>query len=725
VSTRLLVSAASALCLLIASPAVAATTRSGSFAAIAAPQPPSTDPSLADPIWKTGVTATDFIDFTTRKSAPHATTAYVLYDATHLYVGFVCEQRNVPLVATTTVNDSGSSVDDGVTVELDTSGVGKRTYTFGVNPHGVRFESSSESARFRPQWAAIAAPTAQGWNAQLVIPLEVLRGEPGATQSWRINLTRHLSQTNEDYTWAYDPTASSFDDPTFWPLLTNIAVAAHATRPKPHADVYGLASGGTDRKQFQTASGNFSAQNPRTTGLDLSIPFTNTLAFVGTLNPDFSNVEVDQQTIAPQEFRRGLSEYRPFFSQGSATIEPFAQIAVNGPADVPLYTPFIGTFDRGVKIEGSVGSQSIGALEVHGPGFDDTALAYGYGTPNQPFSFGISSIQSHHAEGSDTTTSIGLTRRNLHTGESTFVLDRFETGSFVSDPSLAQNFTVAETFSNQRITAFVDWKDVGPQYAPIEGYTRLADVRGPQALFSYNGVTGGAIKSYSLAAFGERLADRSGSAHEALALAQLSLTFRNLLTIGGGPVTSELRTYDRPYPFYTNPQSFVFNQHSFAIGYRDGTPTPIDFSYGFGPFAIPCSGTAPQAAFCGSSASLSAGFVQTTTTTTSRAFGPFALAAEYDTTRERATFGDADGQILRRLSITRSFGRDTSFALLLRSINGLGGYAQPGTNLAGSLHARFSNGNELYLNFGTPAAYRTLDRTIVKYVFHIGGGSGT
>jgi hypothetical protein len=62
----------------------------------------------------------------------------------------------------------------------------------------------------------------------------------------------------------------------------------------------------------------------------------------------------------------------------------------------------------------------------------------------------------------------------------------------------------------------------------------------------------------------------------------------------------------------------------------------------------------------------------------------------------------------------------------LRSINGIGGFSpRQGTNIAAAFHKRFRGGDELFVNFGTPADYTTLDRTIVKYVFHLGGDAGT
>ena len=64
----------------------------------------------------------------------------------------------------------------------------------------------------------------------------------------------------------------------------------------------------------------------------------------------------------------------------------------------------------------------------------------------------------------------------------------------------------------------------------------------------------------------------------------------------------------------------------------------------------------------------------------------------------------------------------------LRDINGLGGFAtsyQVGNNLAVAFHQRFPEGDELYINFGSPASGATLNRLIVKFVLHEGADEGT
>jgi hypothetical protein len=704
--------------------------RTTTLAAVRVEKAPAAAGDLGDPVWKTGVLIAGFTDLTTRGPAPLNTTAYVLYDARHLYVGVRNEQPGVPITATQSTNGAGAGLDDSDTVMIDTSGTGSRSYSFSVTPRGVRYQSSSESSRYTPNWNAYAKIDGTSWTAELVIPFDALRAESRAKQTWRINVTRHVAAVQDDYSWAYDAAAGSVNDPTIWPSLTGIVSDPGALRPKPHADLFALASAGADRRSFETASGTFAQQTPRIAGLDAVVPFTNTLAFVATLAPDFSNVENDQTTIAPQEFRIAYNEYRPFFAQGAHYVDPFPAIAVNGIQETPFYTPGIGTFDRGYKIEGVAGHSSIGVLDFAGAGFDDQAFGYELSNGAKTLSFDTRGVLAHHAAGNDSTVGVAVAQHDPRTGESLFAEMDTEhgTGAFFTQPGLAQRFMAGATLATQRLTLAAAWKSIGPQFAPVDGYVPLNDIRGPLFLGLLNeSANGGLVKTWSLVAYGDRYRDGSGAVHESNAIAQATVTFRNLLSISAGAQNSNLRIYDAPYPLYANPQELRFAQGSLSLGYRDGTPSPVDASYSAGPFAIQCFGLPSEPAFCGTASSLFVlAYLQQGSLSASRALGrSYTVSAELDATRERPFAGAPDGQQLRRLSLTRAFGSDASFALGLRSITGTGGYGVPGTNLAASFHARFKSQNELYLEYGTPAAYRTLQRMLVKYVFHVGGGTGT
>lgn len=654
------------------------------------------------PAWQNALKATAFENVTTREPAKYPTRAYFLYDDKNMYVAFHAAQSGVPIVATQTVDNAGVLSDDHVTFSVDTSGNGSRVYNFRATPKGVHDESSSENARYAPDWTSLAKTEPDGsYDVLMVIPFSDLRAQSAPVQRWKMNFSRFIATTNDQYSWAYEPTQTSVGDASFWPEIDGIKLVAAATRPKPHADIYTLASAGSQNRQFQNGIGNFIDTKPRGVGVDVTVPVTNTMAFVGTLNPDFSNVEQDQTTIAPQMFQRQYQEYRPFFAQGAQYINTLPQVTVNGIGDSLFYTPSIGIFNRGLKIEGTAGHNSVGALNVTGDGFNDTAFGYKYNRPDHTLGLGVEGVMANHTGLKDDTAGLSVDTNNPHSGQFTIAELKHENNSATG---AASYLFASEGVQTAKYFAAIDYRDIAPGFDPVDGYTAIDDIRGPRAIVAYNGVGGkyGFVKSWNGGLLVDRFVDREGQVREYDAGGNVGVTFQNQLSMmfSGGP--SGLR-------FDTSPSGVVvpFSLRQIMAGYKDGSPSPIDASYAWGPFG--------------------AGYLQQMTLSSSQQFGVYGISFEYDGTIEHASaLQPYDTQWLRRVSLTRSFGRNTSLAIGLRNVNGLGGFATPGSNLAVSFHKRFANLDELYIDYGTPAAPgNTIHRLIVKYVFHAGGATGT
>ena len=710
--------------------------------AVKAATAPSQDPALSDPIWKTAATADGFEDFTTQRPSRFPTTAAILYDDKNIYVGFTCDQAGAPITATQSVNDVGYGVDDEVTFSVDTSGSNSRTYAFTATPVGVRYEYSSESSRYQPRWSALAKVTSTGYRVMMTIPIADMRVSGSTIQRWRINFSRRVAAAGDLLTWAYDAGSNAYCanneqgatiycDATRWPTLSDIKIAGVSKAPPPYADVYGLGSIGGDRKLFETTPLNFTNENPRIVGIDdLTVPVTRTLSFVGTVGPDFSNVESDQVTIAPQEFSQQYSEYRPFFAEGASFVSALPGVNVNGNRYQMFYTPSLGILDNGIKAEGTIGQNSIGLLSAKGAGYNDQAFGYGFSDPDGTYGGYLQGVDAHHPGLVDQTAGIGLTYQNLHSGIQPIVNYSREAGTLVGDPSAASALALSTLLSHGRWQVGAVYRDVGPEYAPIDGYTSLNDIRGPQSFVVYNGVgsSKGDIKSYSLSTVADRFVDRSGAAHQIDLDESASITFKNLLGFSIGNSVGELRTYADAYPRYVDPRNQSFNQRSASLNYRDGTPSPTDLSYSFGPFAVQCAGVLDVPLPCARAVNgFTSAYTQQLDLATTRTFrGGYGVTVEYGGTVERGFVGVDDSQWLKRLSITRAIGSDGQLALSLREIAGTGGFALPGENLALSFHQRFKNQNQLYVEYGSPASFSTVQRVVVKYVYHIGsGGAGS
>lgn len=730
--------------------AIAAVVATQSFPATLAAHPLPLDPALTDPLWATGAlpTGSGFENLTTRTTTPHATSVDLLYDTSNLYVAFHVEQGTTPITATQRANDVGFGIDDFVGIGLDPSGNGSQVYFFETTPKGVRYQQASENARYKPDWQAAAKITGNTWNAVMIIPLKVLR-MGGGSHAWRINVIRGVAAVGEHYSWAFDGLMQdgtvggnwpTFADARYWPTLADLKLTSTSAqnRPKPRAELYALSSSGRDRKLFAQSNGQFLNQDIRNVGIDLTYPLTNTINFVGTANPDFSNVEIDQQTIAPQEFRRGLTEYRPFFSQGATFINSNAASGsvINAP-NLVFYSPGIGPFDRGEKIEGTFGKQSFGVLnfrgydQTTGNEFDDVAYGYRHAEPTRTFLYWADGVLAHHSVfGNDATTELGIAGRSLKTGFVWALDNAFESGSWVPKPGFARYATGFLDVHKPNYEVNFGYQDISPNYNPIEGFTNASDERGPNAFLSFNGSTP-AIKNDTVLFYGDRYVDRSGQVHQADSLFNIGATFKNGFSLNNvGTLVGLLRSYaledpsnpiyplgcndpNLPYGAFTGYPSYFcgrtdrYNLLGGGLGYRDGTPAPIDITYNEGPFG--------------------SNYLHLFGLTHSRPIGSrFSISGEYDNTLERSfATGKLGSQTLRRITLGETLGPDSNISVSLRSISGRGGFAVPGLNLAASFHRHFLNGDDLYVNFGTPAANQTLNRLIVKYVLRFGGGAGT
>ncbi len=703
--------------------------------------PPAQDAALTDPVWSTAVRATGFANATQREPARNATTALLLYDDKNLYVGFIAEQKDAPLTTSQAVNDVGYGLDDEVTISIDPSGSNSRMYAFTSTPAGVRYEFSSESSRYQPPWKTVASVTSDGYRVMMTIPLADMRVGNGKTQKWRINFSRYIAAHNDLLTWAYDAGSTSYCsnnsygttiycDSTRWPILTDIALSGVGKAPPPYADVYALGSAGGDRNVFETTPQNFTDQHERNFGLDATLPFTRSMAFVLALAPDFSNVETDQATIAPQEFAIQYTEYRPFFAQGSNYISSLPSIGVNGPSNQMFYSPSLGIVDDGFKVEGTAGQSAIGVLDTKGDGFNDQAFGYSFQKPDGTLQFALQGVDANHPDVTDRTLGIGSFYQNLHSGISAIVSYEQETGTLVSAPSLGHQLLLGEITNYGLWQYGVLYRDVGPDFNPVDGYTANQDIRGPQAFAVYTGIAKqqSAIKFYRFSVVADRFVDRSGAARQVDTSESAAIELKNLLKLTLSTDASELRTYSQAYPFYTGGTNFAFDTNQISLNYRDGTPSPTDAYYSFGPFAVACAGLPAFPLPCADAVNTyAAAYTQQYSLTTTRAFAHgLGVTLQYAGTLERPFTGVSDAQFLRRLSLTRALGGDAQVALSLQDINGTGGFAAPGTNLAVSYHKRFKNQSQLYFEYGSPASYHTLQRFILKYVYHIGaGGAGT
>ena len=302
----------------------------------------------------------------------------------------------------------------------------------------------------------------------MAIPLNVLHGAHAGT--WRAQFIRYARATGSETVWSFDAAQTGPDDVTRAGALT-VTVTGKAPVPKPRAAVYALgsiasaAAGGSD---FAHRGG-------------LLVPVTPTAAFFATLHPDYSNVELDQQSISPTVFQRQYSEVRPFFTQAASYYNTFNCDVCSG-YTTTLYTPAIPTFAQGYAFEGKQGNLGLAGFDAIADGRKDIATALDYTSPDTRWQGAFQHVTTALTGLIDNTNEIGANWTD-HNHLSAYANYSVENGTLVLDPGLATHFDAGGGYGSPHFAIYGSVRTTGPQFNPVDGFVSHPGIAG-YALYS-------------------------------------------------------------------------------------------------------------------------------------------------------------------------------------------------------------------------------------------------
>ena len=184
---------------------------------------PRIDGVLSDPAWEKAFAAAPFVLLGSGEPASQATRAWVLSDASHLYVGFECmEERPSEMLTTVTQRDGQTWLDDSVELFIAPRPEPKPYYHFIVNSDGVLRDEQGQDETWDSGAVAAAATTPGGWSVELMVPFADLRITAASAGDWRLNLCRDERPFGETTSWA--PTQQGFHEPGRFGWLTDLNV---------------------------------------------------------------------------------------------------------------------------------------------------------------------------------------------------------------------------------------------------------------------------------------------------------------------------------------------------------------------------------------------------------------------------------------------------------------------------------------------------------------------
>jgi len=283
------------------------------------------DGLLDEPIWGQTEPANEYWQYfpTDSLQAEKQSEVKILYDDKNIYIGIKGYSIGKNYSVTSLKRDFRGAGVDSFSVVFDTYNDGTNAFLFGINPHGVVREALISNGgtdrrgfdlSWDVKWQGESKMYDDYFTAEMIIPLTSIKFKEGATK-WRFNSYRIETQANERSSWARIPQNQ---------LIFNLAFMGDLVFEKPLGKSRTPLAiipyiNGISQKNFETNEG----LNNMKFGGDAKVSIGNNLNLDVTINPDFSQVEVDDQVTNLTRFEVSLPEKRQFFIDNSDLFSSF------------------------------------------------------------------------------------------------------------------------------------------------------------------------------------------------------------------------------------------------------------------------------------------------------------------------------------------------------------------------------------------------------------------
>lgn len=300
------------------------------------------DGQLDDAGWQNTEVASQFRQFFPYDSslANAQTEIRLTYDDQFIYVGAKMYNLGPRKYVTPSLRrDYRGEANDGVSVVLDTFKDKTNAFVFGVNPFGVQREGlisnggalsvNDFTLNWDNKWYSEVKTYDDYWIAEMAIPFKTIRFKENLS-SWNVNFYRIDSQYAERSTWS--PIPRNFD-------IINLSFNKELIWDRPLQKPGGNVSiipymAGNSQRNFEEGT---PTENKMQVGGDAKIGIGPAMNLDLTVNPDFSQVEVDEQVTNLDRFEIFFPERRQFFLENA---DLFANFGLEGTR--PFFSRRIG-----------------------------------------------------------------------------------------------------------------------------------------------------------------------------------------------------------------------------------------------------------------------------------------------------------------------------------------------------------------------------------------------
>ncbi|MCH8979403.1 MAG: hypothetical protein IH945_09220 [Armatimonadetes bacterium] len=295
--------------------------------------------------WAGAARGSGFFAEETGTPAPDSGEFWLGYDEEYIYIAgrFKTDPSQIRLVEFRQNVSLGGN--DSMLIAFDTFSTANSIEIFSFNARGATNIEISSGRASKTEWLgkfeAAGRVLDDGWEAEARIPWALMPLPPSGRRDMKVNVGWQIQHTQQLFVWKY-----------FKNDLRNFPVWRGVEVPQVESDrsikllPYGYA--GIDGNDEHIADA----------GLDVKTTLHNGINLVGTVNPDFRNIEQDVLSLDFSNFERLADESRPFFLEG----QQFIRTGV----DQRLFaSQRIGSFDFGANAYGNLsGRTQFGLLST-------------------------------------------------------------------------------------------------------------------------------------------------------------------------------------------------------------------------------------------------------------------------------------------------------------------------------------------------------------------------
>ncbi|MGI9549614.1 MAG: DUF5916 domain-containing protein [Aurantibacter sp.] len=254
-------------------------------------------------------------------------------------------------------------------------------FTFGSNAYGAQwdgtmFDGANVDLNWDSKWVSETTRDDEKWVFEMALPFKSIRYEDGVKE-WGINFSRLDLKSTEQSSWT--PVPRQFPTSS---MAYNGTLVWDAPPPKPRTNfsIIPYILGEVNQDRTESDDTHYETK----IGGDVKFSLTSSLNLDLTVNPDFSQVEVDRQVTNLDRFELFFPERRQFFLEngdlfanfGYETIRPFFSRRIG--LGVPIRV--------GARVSGNLNNNwRLGLMDMQTAAVDETGL------PSQ--NFGVLSLQ--------------------------------------------------------------------------------------------------------------------------------------------------------------------------------------------------------------------------------------------------------------------------------------------------------------------------------------------